>query len=904
MGNKIRPSKKRQAAAVALTSVLASIPFVAGTPFELNVSAYETEPTLVDEMSNMVVPLSDTLKIIDLKSIFGTYSSNFEIISSNPRIAGFEASYQSAGLLKIHPGSVGTATFTINYRNDGARFKEVFDVTVDAAATEPRSFNIVDTVQKMIADPSHYTDAASVKNLLSTIGPAKIPGTTEGNHPPFVNQTNPFHNQDLAIGEEINLNSLASYFTDPDEGDIITVSSSAVDVEGDHAAELEAKPPGMSLKANRAGITEFTITATDNHGNSVVLPPFTVTVQDPTLNHAPVFTLNGQDNPFKDRTIQNGAVEVDLGVLEQLFTDPDEDPITLSVTTDNDYAALIKKVDNRWYLKANTAGETLFTVTAHDNRGGSSIPLSFRVKVNGAPILQEGHSFTNRSTVEGQFVDLGRIEELFIDPNADPITVEKVSSNPEVADIVDIEGTLRLRSKVAGTATLTVTAKDNSGGIGEPHSFQVTVRENHSPVLELDGQPNPFVDRTIELTNGEMSLGILEDFFIDEDEDAISLDIVSDNDYVKLYRKEDNHNWYIKPISAGVTTFTVQAMDSYGGYSEAVTFKVTVNKLPDTPNQAPALNVGNELVKHFSMDASNPDYNSSFALLHLSSGSEIDLSEIFTDPESDDMHYKVKILPFSGSAYEMPVTGSILQSSVINSSSVIREIQAYDSIHQDPTILKVQIDNKNALFPEINKGNNEGMPQINNEMPQINNEMNMYESNAAGTSSFILGINSYWGLGSDQTLLSAKSSNVSSVTAVVYEKNYLKFDAAVSGAGTSSKMKVMSESSLSKYDWYQNDFKINVISPSSTPEDRTNKPAISFKRLYPAFDADTLAGNFFDYLTVTTVSEITYETGGYTMRISDAETTYTNTIFIIDPEKGAAQSGNRKFIVPFVKPTE
>ncbi|MEC0229001.1 hypothetical protein [Paenibacillus alba] len=902
MGNKIRPSKKRKAATVALTSVLASMPFVAGTPFELNVSAYETEPTLVDEMSNLVVPLSDTLKIIDLKSILGTYASNFEITSSDPRIAGFEASYQSAGLLKIHPGSVGTATFTINYRNDGARFKEVFDVTVDALAAEPRSFNIVDTVQKMIADPSHYTDAASVKNLLSTIGPAKIPGTTEGNHPPFVNQTNPFHDQDLTIGEEIDLNSLASYFTDPDEGDIISVSSSAVNVEGDHAAELQAKPPGMSIKANRIGITEFTITATDNHGNSVVLPPFTVSVQADTQNHVPVFTLNGQDNPFKDRTIQNGTLEMDLGVLEQFFTDPDEDPITLSVTTDHDHAELIRKVDNRWYLKANTAGETIITVTANDNHGGSSIPLSFRVKVNGAPILQEGHSFTNRSTIEWQFVDLGRIEELFTDPNADPITVEKVSSNPEVADIVDIEGTLRLRSKEAGTATLTVTAKDNSGGIGEPHSFQVTVRENHSPVLVLDGLPNPFVDRTIEQTSGEISLGILEDYFIDEDEDSISLDIVSDNNNVKLYRNEDNHNWYIKPISAGETTFTVRGMDNYGGYSEAETFKVTVSESPGTPNHAPALNVGNELVKHFSNDASNPDYDPSVAALHLSGGSEIDLSEIFIDPEADEMHYKVKIVPFSGSVYEMPVTGSILKSSVVNSSSVIREIQAYDAIHQDPTILKVQIDNKNTLFPEINNEMND-MPQVNNEMPQINNEMDMYESNAAGTSSFILDINSYWGLGSDKTLLSAKSSNVSSVTAAVYENYYLKFDAAVSGAGTSSSMKILS-ASFRGYDWYQNDFKINVISPSSTPEDGTSKPAISFKHLYPAFDANTLAGNFFNYLTVTTVSEITYETGGYTMRISDAETTHTNTIFIIDPEKGTPESESREFIVPFVKPTE
>ncbi|UKS23994.1 hypothetical protein LOZ80_20355 [Paenibacillus sp. HWE-109] len=697
MGEELKSKKKGKAMKVALTTALVTLPFVGGTPLDVHVSANELPPPVpVNEISNMVIPLNGVSNTIDLNAIFGKYSDHFVITSSNLAVADRDESLASAGLLKINPASVGTASFTIMFRNDGLRFVESFDVTVDDTLTAPKNFDIVETVKKIIANPSQYSDANSIKNLLTTIGPAKAPGTTEGNHAPYQITPSSFvtsytidkNETDL---DKLKLKNLQSFFADID-GDEIQIS--IVKLSGDSADIVEYYP-------------------VEEEGGS------------------------------------------------------EEEPQTL------------------WKIKPNSIGTSTFKVFARDGKGGvvSVGPVTVNVTgtgtINHPPVLNVNHPFNDREVTAGRNVSLGRVKDFFTDADGDNISVSFASSNSDIATIINEEGNITL----------------------VPH------RE-------------------------------------------------------------------------GVVTFELSYSDG-NSQPEGPNFTVTVK------NGSPVLNLTNEIVHHFSTH-SNPDYNPSNAVLYLSNNSEIDLSEMFTDPENDRMHYEINLLHSGGSIETIGIEGSIFKSSILNShGGSIDKILAYDSQHEVPTELDVSICNDSSgLFPDSING------------------MDMYESNAAGTSSFIVDYRSRWGIGDDKSIVSYRSKNQSSVTASVYEGHYLKFDAALSGAGTSSDITVLSVLNETGYVMYQSDFRINVISPNDTLDPDYSRPAISFTSLYPSFSYDELVSHFFDYLDVITDSEITYETGSYTMRIKDSEPGNSKAIFIIDPEKGQGNSGSRKFIVPFIKPIQ
>ncbi|GGI45362.1 hypothetical protein GCM10008018_11700 [Paenibacillus marchantiophytorum] len=687
MGEKLKSRKKGKAMKVALTTALVTMPFVGGTPLDVHVSANELPPPVpVNEISNMVIPLNGYSNVIDLKTIFRGPSNNFEINSSNLAVANLDQNLTSAGLLKINPATVGTASFTIKYSNDGLRFVETFDVTVDDTLTAPKNFDIVETVKKIIANPSQYSDANSIKNLLSTIGPAKAPGTTEGNHAPY--QITP---SSFVTSYTIDKNE-----TDLDKLKLKNLQSFFADIDGD-----EIQISIVKLSGNSADIVEY----------------------------YPVEEEGGSE----------------------------EEPQT------------------QWKIDPKSIGTSTFKVFARDGKGG--------------------------------VVSVG------------PVTVN-----------------------ITGTGTI-----------------------NHPPVLNVN---NPFNDREV-TARRNVSLGRVKDFFTDADGDNISVSFASSNSDIATIINEEG-NITLVPHREGIATFSISYSD---GYAQHVgpNFTVTVK------NGSPVLNLTNKIVHHFSTH-SNPDYNPSNAVLHLSNNSEIDLSEMFTDPENDNMHYEIKVLHSGGSAETLGIEGSIIRSSMIpNHGGSIDKIFAYDSQHEVPTELDVSINNNNSgLFPDSING------------------MDMYESNAAGTSSFIVDYRSRWGIGDDKSIVSFRSKNQSSVTASVYEDHYLKFDAALLEADTSSAIQVLSVLKESEYIMYQSDFTINVISPYDTQY--SGDPAISFSRLYPSFDyGKRYYGSF---ITSDNNAILSFETGSF-VRISQYDQMHTQTVFIIDPE-----FGSRKFIVPFIKPIQ
>ncbi len=186
---------------------------------------------------------------------------------------------------------------------------------------------------------------------------------------------------------------------------------------------------------------------------------------------------------------------------------------------------------------------------------------------------------------------------LFSDPDNDLLTYNSPSSsNTQVvtASIINNNSILRFVSKQAGTATVTVTARD-PGGLTATQTIRVTVIDgtttNRAPVAL-----NP-TNRGVTLTAGGSSSSIpLASLFSDPDNDTLTYRFSTSNIGAVRARISGNSLQFI-PEGVGTATVTITARDP-GGLTATQTIRVTVqrpaNRSPVAVNTIPpqSLNEG------------------------------------------------------------------------------------------------------------------------------------------------------------------------------------------------------------------------------------------------------------------------------------------------------------------------
>ena len=174
--------------------------------------------------------------------------------------------------------------------------------------------------------------------------------------------------QNLEVGDTRTL-TVASYFADPDEDDLLFAAESS----NDSVAAAAARGSEVVLRAVAEGTTSITIAARDPDGLSASLG-FLLTVSEATeANRAPVVI-----GTAPDQTLDEGdAVKLNASYY---FLDPDNDVLTFTAAVLDASVATATVSGTEVVIQALAPGVTLGTITARDP-GGLAAAQDFTVTV-------------------------------------------------------------------------------------------------------------------------------------------------------------------------------------------------------------------------------------------------------------------------------------------------------------------------------------------------------------------------------------------------------------------------------------------------------------------------------------------------------------------------------------------
>ena len=302
------------------------------------------------------------------------------------------------------------------------------------------------TVTVTARDPDGLTAAQNFQVMVET--PNRAPGAV-GTIP----------NQSVVAGGRATVD-VSSYFRDPD-GDALTYTAAS-----SNAAVATAAVSGSSvtISAVAAGTATVTVTARDPDGLTAA-QGFRVTVE--TANRAPeaVGTIPNQSvNAGSSRSVD----------VSSYFQDPDGDALTYTAATSHPAVATVSVSGSRVTIAAVAAGTATVTVTAQDP-GGLRADQRFQVAVGTPNRAPEAVG-----TIPNQTMDAGSsrsvdVSSNFRDPDGDALTYTAASSVRSVASVSVSGSRVRVTGVAAGSATVTVTARD-PGGLTATQRFGVTVR--------------------------------------------------------------------------------------------------------------------------------------------------------------------------------------------------------------------------------------------------------------------------------------------------------------------------------------------------------------------------------------------------------------------------------------------
>ena len=398
--------------------------------------------------------------------------------------------------------------------------------------------------------------------------------------------------QTVEVGDPVTFD-LSPYFNDPD-GDPLTFTARS---SRTGVARVSVSGSTVTITARAKGTTNVTITATDDEGLSAT-QTFVSTV--PNRHPEPVGTIPDQ------------AVHVDeteTVALSSYFEDPDGDPLTFTARSSRTGVARVSVSGSTVTITARAKGTTDVTITATDDEGLSATQ-SFQTTVPNRPPTATG-SIPDQSGRVGETLTVD-LSNHFDDPDGDALTYSATSSNSGVARPSVSGSVITITAVAAGTARLTVIARDGDGG-SATQSFDVTVTQpNRAP------RPQGTIP-AVTLAPGGTATVNASNYFTDPDGDALTYTARSSITGVATV-SVSGATVTIRAVSAGSATITITARDP-GGLTATQRASVTVTQ----PNRAPRA-VG------------------TIPAVTLAPGgtATVNASNYFTDPDGDALTYTAR----------------------------------------------------------------------------------------------------------------------------------------------------------------------------------------------------------------------------------------------------------------------
>jgi len=366
------------------------------------------------------------------------------------------------------------------------------------------------------------------------------------------------------------------------------------------------------------------------------------------------------------------------------------------------------------------------------------------------------------------------------------------------------------------------------GHLGPDPSTFYQLSGNHKPVATPGGIGGQSLI-SCEDVSAEELLGDLSAYFNDPDGQQLTYYFGSSNSSVVETYIDEVGNWGFIAHEPGDATISFIATDYLGGVAYT-TFIVHVDEA----------GAGNQAPYHFNTIATN----------YLYDGATIDLNDYFTDPNEDPLTYWLTVMDSGGTSNTVPLNGSIVQMSDIPMYGEITNIRAVDP---EDAYTEMEVD-------------------ISRMTPNALDTQNLYTG-----SSYLLNLNSVFGLGSDASYFVQTSDMVD---ASVVDDVYLKVNA---GAAADARIHVYAHDADTTKT-YQDDLEVHVLPFSDTGG------MIHIPTLFPNDDA----ADMYAFMSTTSSSATMLGTGDYIYWSGDSGTSAT---FTFDPD-----NGNKIITVPYTQP--
>ena len=577
----------------------------AGQSFEVTVP--NRGPAVAEAIGPRTVFLGESA-VVDLSGAFSDPDGDaltFEATSSDTTVVRVRASESE---VTLETASRGVATVTVTARDPaGGEAGQSFEVTVPnrvpavAEAIGPRTVflgesAVVDlsgafsdpdgdaltfeatssdtTVVRVRASESEVTLETASRGVATVTVTARDPAGGEAGQSFEVTVPNRVPAVAEAIGPrtvflgESAVVDLSGAFSDPD-GDSLTFRASSSDTSVVTAAVAAA---ALTVQGVSKGTATVTVTARDGHGGEVA-QSMIVTVP----NRSPVTT-----GSIPAQTLAEG--ETTTVDVSPYFGDPDDDSLGFGAFSSNAAYAGVSVSGSAVTIEGVAAGSASVTVTARDPDGGEA-RQSFGVTVrqspppNQAPVVVS--AIPAQTLAEGETTTVD-VSPYFRDPDDDSLGFGAFSSNAAYAGVSVSGSAVTIEGVAAGSASVTVTARDPDGGEAR-QSFGVTVRQSPPP------NQAPVVVSAIPaqtLAEGETTTVDVSPYFRDPDDDSLGFGAFSSNAaYAGV--SVSGSAVTIEGVAAGSASVTVTARDPDGGEARQ-SFGVTVRQSPP-PNQAPVV---------------------------------------------------------------------------------------------------------------------------------------------------------------------------------------------------------------------------------------------------------------------------------------------------------------------------
>lgn len=248
-------------------------------------------------------------------------------------------------------------------------------------------------------------------------------------------------------------------FSDPDSDPVtFTATSNNTGI----ATTAPVNGTSFNVTGVAAGSTTIGITLSDGKGGS----------ENRTIN----VTVNAAANAnptFNVEPINMTVAQGDSNLITLQVSDPNGDPITLTVTLANPPLATITIVNSSSFtVLGNTIGTTTATIRIQDDKGGSAqrtVNLNV-VAANSPPAFSPPPSNVTVTVGNNAAVNLS-----FTDPDSDPVTFTATSANTGVATTSPTgPNSFNVQGVSASTTTITVQISDGKGGTAQA-TINVTV---------------------------------------------------------------------------------------------------------------------------------------------------------------------------------------------------------------------------------------------------------------------------------------------------------------------------------------------------------------------------------------------------------------------------------------------